>query len=105
MHDIKKLVGARIRQRRLQRKLTQEQMAEKAEINNTYYGRIERGEANASLELLAAISDALNTTIADLVDTASVILPGKILEDMGKGIDKLPEEQLRRLYRFYKDMG
>ena len=104
MQDIRKLVGARIRQIRQQRKLSQEQLAEKANINDTYYGRIERGEANVSLELLAAIGDALGTTLASLVDTASVTPPDKIIRDISDSLTKLPEDDLRHLYRFYKDI-
>ena len=104
MQDIGKLVGNRIREIRLQGKLTQEQVAEKAKINITYYGRVERGEANVSLELLAAISKALNTTIANLVDTASVEPVSELLKNIETTITNLPEDKLRYLYRFYQDI-
>ena len=104
MQDIGNLVGSRIREIRLQRNLTQEEVAEKATINITYYGRIERGEANVSLRYLAAISRALNTSIASLVDTASLEPTSELLKYISTSMANLPEDKLRQLYRFYKDI-
>lgn len=39
-----KALGRRIREERLKRNLTQEQLAEAIEISNSYMGQIERGE-------------------------------------------------------------
>jgi transcriptional regulator with XRE-family HTH domain len=71
MRDITKRAGVKIRALRRLKGLTQEQVAEAAQINHSYYGRIERGEANVSLELLAAIAEALDVRAATLLDADS----------------------------------
>ena len=53
-------IGIHIREIRLQRKLTQEQLAEKVEISPNYLGAIERGEKVPALETLLGILNALN---------------------------------------------
>ncbi|MDI6880981.1 MAG: helix-turn-helix transcriptional regulator, partial [Desulfitobacteriaceae bacterium] len=45
-----KHLGQRIREERTKYRLTQEQLAEAAEINESYIGQVERGEKNPSLE-------------------------------------------------------
>ena len=47
---IAQTIGQRIRNYRLQNKLSQEELAERAGCHHTYIGQIERGEKNASIE-------------------------------------------------------
>ena len=53
-------IGRHIREIRSQRKLTQEQLAEKVELSPNYLGAIERGEKIPALETLLSILNALN---------------------------------------------
>ncbi|ATC25309.1 XRE family transcriptional regulator [Caulobacter vibrioides] len=65
--DWKMVVGGNVRRLRLERGLTQEQLAHEAEIDLTYLGAIERGKRNPSLEVLISISTALGCTPAELL--------------------------------------
>ncbi|OYW45916.1 MAG: transcriptional regulator [Sphingomonadales bacterium 32-68-7] len=58
--DWGKIVGQNVRRLRVERKLTQEQLAHDAEIDLTYLGGIERGRRNPSLSVLGRIAKALN---------------------------------------------
>ena len=58
-----RLLGARIRKARTQKHLTQEDIADRANLNASYYGRIERGEINVTVDTLMAIANALNIDI------------------------------------------
>lgn len=49
----------KIREARLRKKLTQEEVAKKAGINTNYYAVIERGEVNTSIDKLQKISEVL----------------------------------------------
>lgn len=71
MTDLRGQVGARLRQLRHARKLTQEQVAERAGLSYKFVGELERGVANPTLTTLAALSDALGIRLTDLlaVDT------------------------------------
>lgn len=71
MADIVKVVGERIRYFRKERGLSQEELAYRASLHNTYIGQLERGEKNATIESLAKISAALDITIAELFEDNS----------------------------------
>ena len=55
-------LGKRIRAQRKQMKMTQEELAEKAEISNSFLGHIERGTRKASLDTLVKICNALKAS-------------------------------------------
>lgn len=54
--DWNKIVGANVRRLRVERKLTQEQLAHDAEIDVTYLRGIEAGRRNPSVNVLAQLS-------------------------------------------------
>ena len=50
----------------MQKELSQEKLAEKADIHTSYIGQIERGLRYPSLKVLFKIADALNIKISEL---------------------------------------
>ncbi len=54
-----KILGKRVRELREERRMTQAKLAEQADLSTNYIGEIERGEAQATLDSLFAIMDAL----------------------------------------------
>ena len=67
MTDLRGRVGARIKQLRLGRRLTQEQLAERAGLSYKFIGEVERGRGNPTLTTLAALSEALGVGLVDLL--------------------------------------
>ncbi len=61
--------GARIRELRRQKNLTQEKLADKAGLHYTYIGTIERGEKNISLINVEKVSKALGVSLAKFFST------------------------------------
>lgn len=61
------IVGAEIRKKRRRSGLTQEKLAEKADLHPNYLGRVERGEEYVSLLALRKIAKALNVRVRNLV--------------------------------------
>ncbi|MCC5629574.1 helix-turn-helix domain-containing protein [Nostoc sphaeroides] len=59
--------GKQVRDARLQRGLSQEELAEKAELHRTYIGMIERGEKNITLINIGKIAKALAIAIDELL--------------------------------------
>lgn len=51
--------GQNIRKARTKAGLTQEQLAERADLHTNYYARVERGEENPSYETIEKIVKAL----------------------------------------------
>ncbi len=60
--------GARLRQLRLKRNLSQERLAELADLHRNYVGMLERGECNISLLSILALARALNVKPAKLIE-------------------------------------
>jgi transcriptional regulator with XRE-family HTH domain len=47
--------------------MSQEKLAERADLNTTYVSAVERGEENISVDALVRISIALKVSLADLI--------------------------------------
>jgi transcriptional regulator with XRE-family HTH domain len=65
--DYRVLLGAAIRKQRKRVHLTQERLAEKADLHPNYIGRVERGEEHVSLIALRRIAKTLGVRVRDLV--------------------------------------
>lgn len=59
-------VGFRIRQLRMERKLTQTELAQKCGLHRTFIGSVERGERNVSILNVRLIARVLRTDLAEL---------------------------------------
>jgi len=57
--------GKAIRQRRRELDLTQEALAERADLHRTFISLIERGETSPSLENIERLAQALDISISD----------------------------------------
>jgi len=65
-HFITVSFGIKIRELRKSRGLSQESLADLAELDRSYIGGVERGDRNISLINIQKLSIALNVNIAEL---------------------------------------
>ena len=65
--DARKVFGIRLREARWKRDLTLEDVAEKADMNWSYIAQVERGERNVSIDNLAALAEAVEMALPDLL--------------------------------------
>jgi transcriptional regulator with XRE-family HTH domain len=63
---IYRVLGEAVRARRKKARLSQEQLAEKADLTRNYIGDIERAEKKITLETLAKLAKALKCRVRDL---------------------------------------
>ena len=61
--------GKRVRELRLALDLSQEKLAEKAELHRNYVGGVERGERNVSLVNIVKLAHGLDTAPSELLET------------------------------------
>lgn len=66
-HARRVAIGERIRTARIYANLSQESVAELADISRDNYGRIERGQSSPRLDTLLGIADAIGVPLAHLV--------------------------------------
>ena len=59
--------GRRVRERRLELKLSQEELAERAELHRTYISSLEQGRRNVAVHNVVRLAEALDIDPAELV--------------------------------------
>jgi len=67
--NIKLLVGQRIKEIRLEKQMSQEEVANTADMERSFITHIESGRRNISIDTLLRIVDALDTSFYDFFDT------------------------------------
>lgn len=65
--DVKVLFGRRVRQLRKEKGVSQEAFAHEIQIDRSYFGSIERGERNVSLDNICLIARGLGVAPAELL--------------------------------------
>ncbi|WP_016832103.1 helix-turn-helix domain-containing protein [Herbaspirillum lusitanum] len=70
--DVQILFAANVRRIRKAKELTQERVAELADLHPNYISSVERGERNISLRNIEKIALALGVEMADLLDHSQV---------------------------------
>lgn len=66
-NEHRRILGETIRTYRKQARLSQEELAEKADLHHNYIGEIERGEKAATIDTLLKIAKGLGIRASDLL--------------------------------------
>ena len=71
-------------------------MADRANLNSSYYGRIERGEVNVTLDTLTPIAQALNVELSDMFggDLTTVDV-NRLRNDITRLVRRLDSQRLK----------
>ncbi len=72
LDELLESIAANVRAQRLEAGLTQEQLAEAAELDHRFLQRVERGQTNLSMAVLVALAEALDTKITSLLRPAAL---------------------------------
>lgn len=76
---LRQVIGEELRRRRMEQKRTLRQVSNLAQVSLGYLSEVERGQKEASSELLASIANALDTPLSELL--AGVAKEVACLED------------------------
>ena len=109
--DYKRL-GQRIREERLRLHLTQAQLAEDADISDTYMGAIERGERSLTLDTLVRLVNRLGVTVDYLLADSVPNTDANIMDQFKQITDGQPMERkqmainvLRTIFAYFDGEG
>ena len=64
---LRRIFADRVRARRKELGISQEELADRAELHRTFIGAVERAETNVSIDNIARISAALAAEASDLM--------------------------------------
>lgn len=92
-------LGQRLKQVRRLGGMSQDQAAELAGISGKYLGEIERGEANATVIVLAKLADALQIELPELLSFGHVDTRENLIKKINALIEGIPDEELAKIYR------
>jgi transcriptional regulator with XRE-family HTH domain len=89
-------LGVALQKHRLQRGLTQAELAEFADLRLKYVGEIERGEANTTLEVLERLAAAVGWNPMDALDG--------LREPLSEGVGVLLLDEMQRILDSVRNM-
>lgn len=96
MRTIKERLGARIKEIRKTKGLSQEKLSEKVNIDAKHLSRIEVGGSFPSLDTLAKLAEALNVELKDFFEFAhEAENPKELKETLNSLMKEATEEKLR----------
>lgn len=64
-----KAFGRRVKELRIERDLTQSELAEKVGLSNNFIGMVERGERNTSVDKIFKLAKAFDIKLAQFFET------------------------------------
>lgn len=93
-----KIIGKRIKEVRKQKGLSQEKLAEMAEISTQYMSQIETAARNVSFRSLLNIAKALEVSMDELLYGNQPITSGEYLKEMNEVLENCNTYEKRVLY-------
>ena len=103
MKDIKRLFGMRMKELRKNKGLSQEELAEKAEISSKYLSRVEMGQHFPSLDVLIRLANVLNVELKDFFEFAhKTSSPKELKESLNSLLKEADGERLRLLIKIIR---
>lgn len=91
-------LGRRLREFRRQKGFSQEKLAETADLNTTFVGAIERGQANPTLDTLCKLANALDIEVLDLLYSPETMAGKKYRDEKMYGLLAEFGARIRELY-------
>ena len=89
--------GKRVKQKRIESNLTQEELAENRDLSVGYIGMIERGKSLPSLDTFVIIADELNATADELLSNSIKKAYQSRLHKYEEKLERLDRKEARKV--------
>ena len=93
------IIGIRLKQARLNKKITQEKLAEMIDVSVTYVSRIERGSTNINLKRLSELCDILEVSEGEILNGTSSASPSYLNKEFNELLKSCPAEKIDLVYK------
>lgn len=104
MSELSKQIGERLRALRLAAGLTQERLAEQADLHTTYIGQLERGEKNATMESICKLAKALQVPPAQIFAHLTPETPPSPAEEIYQLVQERPPREQKALLELLRQI-
>ena len=98
----KELLGARIKELRKAKGLSQEELSEKVGIDSKHLSRIEVGTSYSSLDTLGKIAQALGIEIKDLFEFMHLSRTKDLTDNISKLLKEADEDKVRLILKIIR---
>jgi len=102
MSDVLEKLGRRVRHFRMEKKLTQEGVAELCELSAKYISDLERGKANVTIIVLGKVAASLGITAVDLLVNEHEAERASLVKEITQFLETADDAKVRALYRIMK---
>lgn len=96
------IIGERLKQARINKKLTQEKLAEQLDVSVAFLSRIERGSSLINLKRLNQICSILDVTEGEILNGVSKDSHSYLNKDFSNLIKDCPPEKMALIYKISK---
>lgn len=100
--NVKKLLGARIKELRKNMHLSQDRLSEKVDIDSKHLSRIEVGNSYPSLDTLEKIAQALGVEIKDIFEFAHETRSQEVKKNIINLIKEADDSKLKLILKVVK---
>lgn len=97
-------LGSRVKRKRLELNLTQERLAELADISAVYVGQIERGERHITIDVLVKLSEILKISVEELLKDSTKENVASRMKEISNLLNELNSSEIDRLINVIKAM-
>ena len=99
------VIGSRIKQARLAKNMTQEDLADKIDISVAFLSRVERGNSHINLKRLNQLCDLLDVSEGYLLNGASSSSENYLDKEFTDLIKSVSPEKQKLIYNFAKTIA
>ena len=96
------IIGERLKKARLEKHLTQEQLAEKLDVSVAFLSRAERGDVKINLSRISQLCDLLDISISNVLTGTASNSKDYLSEDFSNLLKNCPPEKLKLIYDIAK---
>jgi len=93
------IIGERLKKARLEKKLTQEKLAEKIDVSVAFLSRIERGSSQINLKRLSQICEILGKSEGEILNGAISSSRNYLNDDFRALLKNCPPDKQKLIYK------
>ena len=96
------IIGQRLKNARLEAKLTQQELAEKMNLSVAFISRIERGSSHVNLKRLTEFCSILGISEGDILNGVSNVADNYLTAEFSEILDKCSPKKQKLIYKLSK---